>query len=239
MSARASKASHALVADLGGGRLRKGFTMVEVMMGLAILAVGAATIIALLKFTVLGALDSRHVANSTIVTSGCVERLQLAALSWNDPENVNTDMLHMDTGPVPGLGSAAIAARATPGVADDAGWMYFGGAVANARTTLSGDPANALGTDAAYCTHMRIVWTGRPLRDNPNPGPPADNFRVELRTFWARSGRSIGADCADAPSKFTDIFNSPTATSNIAGLTRSRAEYGVVYLNTLVRRNTL
>jgi prepilin-type N-terminal cleavage/methylation domain-containing protein len=219
-------------------RQRMGFTMVEVMMGLAVLAVGAATVIALLKFTVLGALDSRHVANSTIVTSACIERLQTASLTWNNVDNLNADMLNMDVGPVPGLGSAAIAARATPGVANANGWVYFGGSVTNARSTLSGDQANAAGTDAAYCTHMRIVWTSRPLPNTPSVGPAGDNFRVELRTFWARSGRTIGADCAETPDKFTGIFNSPTATDTIAGLTRSRAEYGVVYMNTLVRRNT-
>lgn len=210
-------------------------------MGLAILAVGAATVIALLKFTLLGTLDGRHVANSTIITSGYIERMHTAALSWNDFNNTTADLLQMDgtapDSPVPGFGTAVAAARATPGVPGP--WVYFGGTVDNARATLAGDQANLTGTDAAYCTHIRITWTSRPALNAPNPGPAGDNFRVELRTLWARSGRSIGADCTATPAQFTGILASPTATNTIGGAVRSRAEYGVVYLSTIIRRNTL
>lgn len=221
-------------------RARKGFTMVEVMMGLAILAVGAATVIALLKFTVLGALDARHVANSSIVSAGHIERLHTAALAWNDADNNTADLSQMDTGPVPGLGAAAIAARTTPGVTQPNGWVYFGGSAENASSTLNGDPANTSGPDnTAYCTHIRVTWISRPSLNSPTVGPPGDNFRVEMRTIWARSGRAIRADCAATPATFTALFDSPTATATIGGAVRSRAEYGVVYMNTIVRRNTL
>ncbi len=218
---------------------RAGFTMIEVMMGLAILAVGAAAVIALLKFTLLGTLDGRHVANASLVTSSYIERMRTASIAWNDVNNI--DVADMDgiapDSPVPGFGTAAAAAMATPGVPGP--WIYFGGTADNARATLDGLPAAAGGANAAYCTHIRITWTSRPMPNNAvtPPLPAGDIFRVELRTLWARSGRSIGPDCDAAPATFTTLFALPTNTASIAGATRKRSEYGVVYLATFIRRS--
>jgi prepilin-type N-terminal cleavage/methylation domain-containing protein len=190
---------------------RAGFTMIEVMMGLAILAVGAAAVIALLKFTLLGTLDGRHVANASLVTSSYIERMRTASIAWTNVDNL--DVVNMDgtapNSPVPGFGTAAAAAMATPGIPGP--WIYFGGTADNARATLDGTQAAAGGAN--------------------------DIFRVELRTLWARSGRSIGADCNAAPATFTTLLASPANTAAIAGATRRRSEYGVVYLTTFIRRS--
>ncbi len=231
--------THSLSSRALRSARRAGFTMIEVMMGLAILAVGAAAVIALLKFTLLGTLDGRHVANASLVTSSYIERMRTASIAWNDPDNL--DVAEMDgiapDMPAPGFGTAAVAARATPGVPGP--WIYFGGTADTARATLDGTQAAAGGANAAYCTHIRITWTSRPTPNNAvTPRVPAgDIFRVELRTLWARSGRSIGADCDAAPATFTTLLASPTNTAAIASATRRRSEYGVVYMTTFIRRS--
>ena len=213
-------------------------------MGLAVLAVGAAAVIALLKFTLLGTLDSRHVANASLVTASYLERIQTAALAWNRFDN--QDLIDMNglgpaVAPVPNFGTmvngvAGGVAAGTPSV-----WMHFGAPTAAAspafaRATLDG----ALGvgpTDTAYCTHVRVTFTSGP--DLPAAGTQGgDNFRVELRTFWARSGRPVEDECQLAPAAMDAMFASPAATLAIGPSTRTRAEYGVVYLSTIVRRNT-
>lgn len=227
--------------------IRAGFTMVEVMMGLAILAVGAAAVIALLKFTVLGTLDSRHIANASIVGASYIERIQTAALMWNNFDN--SDLAEMDgsllpasENPAPNFGSLVAGFAGTVNAGDPSAWAHFGASDANAAAlngamaTINGDSTGDP-TQAAYCSHVRITWVSGP--DLP-PGGTAggDSFRVEVRTFWARSGRTVGDECALAPSTMDAMFANPTATLTVNGVVRSRAEYGVINLTTLVRRNT-
>lgn len=223
---------------------RRGFTMVEVMMGLAVLAVGAAAVIALLKFTILGTLDSRHVANASVVGSSYLERVQAAALEWNTFDNQDlTDMngLGPPDSPVPNFGTLVdtVASSSAPGT--PSAWVHFGAASAaanpnlGAQATINGEET-AVAANVAYCTHMRITWTSAP--DKPAAGTQGgDSFRVEIRTFWARSGRTIGADCAEPPANFDLLFDNPSAVVPIGGANRTRAEYGVIYLATMVRRN--
>ena len=194
--------------------------MVEVMMGLAILAVGAAAVIALLKFTLLGTLDSRHVSNASTVTASYIERVHSASLAWNQFDNgdlIDMNGLGPPNSPVPNFGTLV-------------------NGVAAGRATLDGAPT-AGPNDTAYCTHVRVTFTSGP--DLPAVGVQGgDNFRVELRTFWARSGRTVEAECQLVPSSMDAMFDSPAATLAVGPSTRTRAEYGVVYLSTLVRRNT-
>jgi len=224
---------------------RAGFTMVEVMMDLAILAVSTATVIALLKFTLLGTLDSRHVSNASTVTASYIERIHSASLEWNAFDN--GDLVDMNgagapNSPVPNFGTLVNGVAAGLAAGTPSAWMHFGAANAAAnpafaRATLDGAPT-AGPNDTAYCTHVRVTFTSGP--DLPAVGAQGgDNFRVELRTFWARSGRTVEAECQLLPASMDAMFDSPTATLAIGPSTRTRAEYGVVYLSTLVRRNTL
>lgn len=223
---------------------RSGFTMVEVMMGLAVLAVGAAAVIALLKFTVLGTLDSRHLSNASLVAGARIDRIQTAALEWDAFDNQDlTDMngAGAPDSPAPFLGAfvdsvATGLAEGTPST-----WAHFGAANGapspnfGAMATIDGDDTTNA-ANAAYCTHIRVTWVSAP--DKPAPGTQAgDSFRVEVRTFWARSGRSIGADCAVTPATFDPLFGDPNNVVAIAGANRTRAEYGVIYMTTIVRRN--
>ncbi len=200
-------------------------------MGLAVLAVGAAAVISLLKFTVLGTLDSRHVSNATTLTNSAAEQLHSAALEWNAPDN-------SDLGAVPFFGAAAVLAAATPGLPGD--WMWFGSAGAlptgMESWTLAGDQFGTPLT-TAYCTHMRLTWITNPAAVGANPA--GDAIRVELRTFWARTGRPIGAECAaNAETVIDPLFLNPAATVAIGGIQRSKNEFGTVFTTTIVRRNT-
>jgi Tfp pilus assembly protein PilV len=218
--------------------------MAEVMMGLAILAIGAAAVIALLKFTLLGTLDSRHVANASMVTASYIERIQTAALAWNAFDNqdlADMDGLGPPDSPVPNFGALVNGVAGGLAAGTPSAWSHFGApsAAANpafARATLDG-ALTAGPNDTAYCTHVRVTFTSGP--DLPAAGILAgDNFRVELRTFWARSGRTVEDECQLAPASMDAMFDSPAATLAVGPATRTRAEYGVVYLSTIVRRNT-
>lgn len=216
-------------------------------MGLAILAVGGAAVIALLKFTVLGTLDSRHVANASVVGASYIERIQTAALMWNQFDN--SDLTEMNgtlptptDNPAPGFGSLVDSFAMGVNAGDPSVWAHFGAFDATAvpgngaMATIDGD-VTANPTLAAYCTHVRVTWVSGP--DKPAAGTPGgDSFRVEVRTFWARSGRTVGDECALTAANLDNMFADPNFTLGVSGINRTRAEYGVLHLTTLVRRNT-
>ena len=67
--------------------LRPGYTLVEVMMALAVLTVGASGIVAMQKFSLGGSLQARNLTAGVNVNAGWLERLNTEAVLWNDANN--------------------------------------------------------------------------------------------------------------------------------------------------------
>ena len=201
------------------GHTRAGYTMVEVMMGLAILAVGATGIISLQQFAVTGSQNSRAAVTAANVASTWVERLRTEAIDWNNPDN--SDLSTMAGTYLKVL----IQPTNVPNTAVGK-WVNLPD---NAQTVLGENASAAVPDDAAFCTHFRGTWLG--------PAGTTDTLRVELRTFWAKSGRSVDAECALAADGFDTALNDANTNVTVGTLARNRGEYGVLYLTTIVRRN--
>lgn len=60
-----------------------GYTMIEVMMALALLAVGASGVIAMQKAAVVGNASAKSIATATALAARWAERLRLDAMTWN------------------------------------------------------------------------------------------------------------------------------------------------------------
>ena len=199
-----------------------GYTMVEVMMGLAVLAVGATGVIALQKTAAMGTMTSRHLTNATSLSRTVIERAEGDSAQWLD----NTG-----GGNFPGgatwLGIALTNADGVP----ESGWV-----APNIRaSTIDMEPLDITATGGltvAYCTHVRMAWIGNQAAVVGTTG--ATSVRFEVRTFFARSGRSVEAECADVAGVMTDIIGG--SSEIVGGVLRSPSEYGVVNLTTVVRR---
>lgn len=199
-------------------RHRAGYTMVEVMMGLAILAVGAAAIVSLQRFAVMGTMTSRHLTNATNIAASVIEAMDRESGRW-------TDVASVGAATMPWLGTAL-----------DSENNWIAPAIRGAR--IDGTPVDVstvLDTDeVAYCTHVRAVYLGDPAAVGGLNEP--DGARVEVRTFWAKSGRTVAPECRDLTgTEVMDLFNNNDQT--VIGIDRNRAEYGVVYLTTIIRRS--
>lgn len=202
---------------------RRGYTMVEVMMGLAILAVGATAIIALQRFSVLGTMTARHLTNATNVSSSVIEQMNIESGLWT------TNSGTFNTGTMPWLGTAL----------NSTAWV----APANHAFLIDGTPVDATtataDTPVAYCTHVRSTWLGN--RDAiANTFEATDIVRIEVRTFFAKSGRSVAIECKDwTGAQVETLFGGGSLT--VSGVTgpRTREEYGAVYLTTIVRRTSI
>jgi prepilin-type N-terminal cleavage/methylation domain-containing protein len=160
-----------------------GYTLIEVMMALSVLAIGASGVIALQRATLIGNTHARNLAIANSIAITWAERLRTDALQWNDPGGTpdldgDTDWLRMVDGMV-------YPARATP----------------TPILALGTPNADVLGTDvyagdasaSAFCTHVRFrrftTTTGEPLWPNL--------MRADIRVFWERNGSPV--ECGTAP----------------------------------------
>lgn len=62
----------------------RGYTMIEVMMALGLLAVGATGVIAMEKAAVLGNASARSIATATALAERWIERLRADSMLWNN-----------------------------------------------------------------------------------------------------------------------------------------------------------
>jgi prepilin-type N-terminal cleavage/methylation domain-containing protein len=218
---------------------RKGYTMVEVMMGLSILAIGSVSILGLQKFAAMGTMSSRHITNASAISGGVLEAMNAESLSWVD--NAAPDVTERNA--MPWLGAALFAADAEVEGAWASPTVTLPAAGTFNAFTLEGvaqDSDTVLPT-TAYCTHVRATWLGRQNPTGPGVGDDATAVRVDVRTFWAKSGRSVADECNGTTFSTANLNNllENTAINSlvpVSGIDRHRDNYGVVYFTTIIRR---
>lgn len=186
----------------------RGYTVMEVMMSLAILGVGASGVMAVQKATLLANTSAKNLATANFIAETWMERLRVDALQWNDPAGVPD--LASDT--------AWLKAAATSPV-----WVI---PPTIAAPMSGGSDADVTGADtfltdpvplaaSAFCTQLRLKSF------DPTTLPTYRKLiRVEVRVLWARVGRPL--DCT---------------TLNPADTTL-RNDYGAVYLTSAVQQST-
>ena len=70
----------------------RGYTVMEVMMSLAILGVGASGVMAMQKATLLANTSAKNLATANFIAESWMERLRVDALQWNEPQGLPTDI---------------------------------------------------------------------------------------------------------------------------------------------------
>jgi hypothetical protein len=151
--------------------------MVEAMMALAILGLGATGVAGIQKATIVGNNNARNLAAANAVASTWAERLRTDALEWNSATDLgDTSWLSLATQTtgnwfvptvVPNVGSPA---------SDVTGADIF--------------PND--GVTQAFCTHLRLT------RLYPNM------IRAEIRVFWNRRNEPV--TCAETPAQVDASF---------------------------------
>ena len=192
----------------------RGYTAVELLMSIAVLAIGISGIIAMQKITVATNSQSKNLTIATQVAQAWQAQLALDAVLWNYPAGpVATSDLDQ-TEWLKFVGSGWI----RPPFPADVTRRQFGPAFDGLGNpvALPGDLAQA-----HFCTHIRLSWL-RNLSDGN------DLIRTEVRVFWLREGMggpiNAGLLCDDVP---------PENIGN-AG-----ERYHFVYLTSAVKQNAL
>ncbi len=231
-------------------RSKRGYTAVEVLSSMVLLAIGAAGVIGMQKVTISGGMDARRFDIASNIANEWAEILQRDASFWVGPNALGSsqnnigqtkylqDVLSGSCNgttwclPLVGAGRNVLATSNASGCS---------GATPSAASCVDtyaydsiGRPLNVsfvagnIDTAATFCVQYRLNY----LADNCTPGPcvttdPQELIRAEIRVFYQRLEYGAIGDCAALPGVAPDTM--PAAASR----------YHFVYLSTLVRRNPL
>jgi prepilin-type N-terminal cleavage/methylation domain-containing protein len=200
-----------------------GYTVVEVMMALAVLALGGSGVIAMQKATILANNDARNVATATTIAQSWMERLRADALVWNEPggqlDLSDTEWLHL----------------AKNGLVLDSDWFQPDAVVPLAPFPEGSPAADIMGADRftgdamlpAFCTQVRLERFS-----NSKTAALSSYYamiRTEVRVYWDRSGQST--DCTQAPPAG---FGAMVTADGVGGGVH---RWGFVYLVSAVTEN--
>lgn len=189
-----------------------GFTAVEVMMALTLLAVGTAGVIAMEQAAIGGNFDARRLDVATSVLRLWTERLRNDGAMWTLPNAKNPTTYNLAT-VAPLLANPATdptAAVWTLPVQREGDTIPLMPQLdLLGRDVLSSDTT----TPVVYCVQTRQTWL---VLNNL--------IRVEVRVFWPRGNEAM-TDCASNPAAGWDTL--PTTI----------AKYHFIYGVTAIRRN--
>jgi type IV pilus assembly protein PilV len=173
-------------------RRRSGYTIVELMMSLSVLAIGAAGIIAMQKVTLASNQYAKNLAVANAIALAWADALAADASTWNGATEISTtNWLTLVSNGLVWQRPGFVAAR------------EFGPGF-----SPLGDPVN---TDtnaglARYCTDLRLGWMKQPTTG-------AGLIRAEIRVFWKRENAVTNGPL---PANICDSTNLPASQSNPA-----------------------
>ncbi|MGF1466682.1 MAG: prepilin-type N-terminal cleavage/methylation domain-containing protein [Sandaracinaceae bacterium] len=157
---------------------RRGYTLIEVLMALAVLTVGAAGILGMHRAATRGNMIAREISTATQLAERWVGRLRRDSLHWTQPATTANPLLltqtsYLDQVPAPGNAIPWFVPAPPGGTGEFANFDYYG------RDT-------ATPGEMHYCTNVRLEWIY-----------PGRAMRADVRIWFARRGtgrENIGSD---------------------------------------------
>jgi prepilin-type N-terminal cleavage/methylation domain-containing protein len=203
----------------GRGELsrKRGYTAVEVLLSLTVLAIGASAVMSMQKAAVQGNLDARKTDMANAIAREWIGRIRRDASQW--------------TLPSPGAALNGVSNFANAKLLGHVGngWSLPDDYVTQTPSISPG--FDILGNDVApnanpppvFCVHVQETWLLN------NPAAPQDNLmRVDLRVVWIR-GINL-----ESP-----VYN-PCDKTNVAQVVNPDPTlYQTLYMTTAVRENGL
>lgn len=189
-----------------------GYTLIEVMMAVAIMTVGAVGIMSLAQSTTRGNVTAREITTATQITRTWVERLRRDAINWTAPgQPLTPPTVYLSNTPVAAAGmSPWFSPVPLPGTGESFAFDYLG-----ADTTTA--------ANMYFCTNVRLGWTIN-----------QQAIRADVRTWWHRS------DANAAHNLFANCNGGAGGEAAIdAELASATPRLRAVYATTLLRRSRL
>lgn len=200
-------------ATAGNRKAPRGYTIVELMMALAILAIGVSGIVAMQKVTVAANQHAKNMAIAAHIAQAWQEQLAADASKWNHPSANNaTRDIDTDTTWLRQVDSTTNWFR--PSYSNALG---FGAAF----DALGNPVSDSDIAEAPFCVNVRLNWL---YPDSAGNGL----VRAEVRVFWLREGMGGSPN------------NAPVCSSGIsaATVTQNYQRYHFVYLTSAIKEQT-
>jgi prepilin-type N-terminal cleavage/methylation domain-containing protein len=197
-------------------RARGGYTLVEVMMSLAVFAIGVGGMIGMQKVAISSNQHAKNLALATHIGQAWLDELAADAGQWNEAADFDETTWLGEVG----------GEDEPPGE-----WFrpdYSSGRNFGPAFDALGSPVATLdfATNAHFCSDVRLTWLYRQVRGKEGGGL----IRAQVRVFWRREGLR---DVEDPPLHACDV--TPLEFDQ-GGADRL---YHVVYLSTALRQNFL
>jgi prepilin-type N-terminal cleavage/methylation domain-containing protein len=163
-------------------RKQRGYTMIEVLMSLSVMTVGAMGVMALQKATKRGNLEARQMTVATNVARQWIERLRRDSLNWTAGAGSGatvdlTRSLYIKETPTDGTASGWMTPIPPAGSGESYAFDHFG------NDTLNGS-GNTL--TAMYCVNVNYQWVF-----------PGQAIRADVRVWWYRQSESQNSEIVD------------------------------------------
>jgi type IV pilus assembly protein PilV len=175
-------------------RPARGYTVIEVLLAMTVLTIGAAGVMSMQKANIQGNLEARRTDIATNIARMWMERIQKDAMGWTLPSASTPGASNYGNAPLlgfapsnGGLGSWVLPTVDLPAASGQA-------SISPGFDILGRDIPTVAGlANAVFCVHLRETWLAQSTTN------PADSLlRVELRVLWPRgiSTESAAAPCA-------------------------------------------
>lgn len=198
----------------------RAYTAVEVMLAIAILAVGAAGVMSMQKAAIQGNVDARKLDMGNAIAREWVERLRRDATTWTLPSETSPNGKNWDTNTVfisQLAASSAIGNFTFPASNANSQWEGY----SPAFDVLGRDIAPAGGSTkypgAIFCTQIRLDW----LKQD-------EMLRATVRVFWL-------SQLYAAPA--ADFCNADAGTNGYPSGPDASSVYHFIYVTTAIRKN--
>jgi prepilin-type N-terminal cleavage/methylation domain-containing protein len=185
----------------------RGFTAVEVLLAMTVMAIGAAAVMSMQKASIQGNLDARETDVANSIARTWVERLQADGMQWTIPGPSNP-------GANPNLATTALILQA--GAGNQGNWFaptqYLAAGISPGFDILGRDiPAIGDLPNALFCANVRLTWLSQ----------GNDLARADVRVLWARAfntGRA-GDPCSQATNNQPDptVYHALYVTTAVQG----------------------
>ena len=200
---------------MSSARTKRGSTLIEVLMAISVLAVGASGVIAMQKVTLTANRNAKNLEIANEIARTWAERLQSDALLWNHPSaDVHESDLSDTRWISSNVGAPGSSAWFRP---IDAGTSIYG-----VHNAMGKDDGSGNGFDGPFCVNLRLTW----LR------PDQDLIRAEVRVYWLRDGIQPGVD--ELPAVASPLCGSSSTPPNVTG---NQELYHFVHITTALRKN--
>ncbi|MSP24284.1 MAG: hypothetical protein EXR75_03785 [Myxococcales bacterium] len=206
-------------------RGRLGYTVVEVMMALGVLAVGSTGIVAMQKVTIVANTRARDLATASSIAATWVDRLKTDALSWRIKTGggttlTKTRMLDLVGEDFPNKAGNEGTWVSPDKIAKIADLKYAALADMRGEDLFKVPPATQA-SEGAFCTHLRLTQILPTM------------IRAEVRVFWLKNhGSNVSTKYAGT------LGGVPFCTeANLDAVSAATSRYHFVYVTAGLIRN--